>query len=117
MLDVIKKELQKIADGKLTPQELVSTKNYLAGNYLFGFEKKSAYLSNLLHINHRGEDFDTLYRYPKTIRKYRIADISRMIKLAFNWKTMSIVVVGDKKILKQLKQLGPVTTLNYKKYL
>ena len=117
VLNVIKTELDKIKNGETKKHEVDSTIKYLSGNYLFGFEKKSAYLSNLLHINHRGEDFDRLYKFPEVIRKYKPEDLSRMVKNLFDWNKMTIVVVGNKKILKQLKKLGPVTTLNYRRYL
>jgi hypothetical protein len=67
--------------------------------------------------DHQNRDLKELVSFPKNIQKITKSEMSRMNMEAFPWERLSIVVVGDKSLVKTLSKIRPVKVVRYKDYL
>ena len=112
-LATIKKNSQKI-DQK----SFVLSRNNLKGNYLLGLESTTDFLQNLIIFDHRGKDYEEIYKFSKKIDSYKKSDLEKMIKELFGRQKQTILVAGDKKLVQVLKKAGfEVEVKDYKQYL
>ena len=112
-LATIKKNSQKI-DQK----SFVLSRNNLKGNYLLGLESTTDFLQNLIIFDHRGKDYEEIYKFSKKIDSYKKSDLEKMIKELFGRQKQTILVAGDKKLVQVLKKAGfEVDVKDYKQYL
>lgn len=118
LLTVLKDTLSSTAteDG-ITDKRYNMAKNGLSGSHPFSFESKSSYLSQLKHLNNLGKSFDELYNFSEKVLKISKKELSQTIKKLYDWNNMTIVVVGTKKLLPQLKKFGKVKIIDYKKFI
>jgi zinc protease len=104
--------------GKSIPQEeLNKSVNHLAGGHLFRFEQNSAYLKNLQYFDHINKSYDDLINFPKKVRTYTTKEVAAEVDKVFSWNNQTIVVVGNKGLLKVLSKFGKVKVIDYKKFL
>lgn len=118
ILDETRKVIETASSSEgISPFELKARVDYLSGTYLFKFEKSSAYLANILFFEHIGRDYREMFKFPDTIKQFKADEVAKKINEVFNFNDQYIVVVGDKKLKKQLQKLAPVTVMSYKKFL
>ena len=117
LITVVKQSLENVSKSKFDNESLERVKGYLTGSYPFRFESSEDYLHQLIHLDHIGKSYEALYNFPEKIKTFTKKDIERMNRNLFSWKKQTIVVLGNKKLKKQLKKLGTVKVLNYKKFL
>lgn len=111
--EVIKKESTDI-----TKEHFDHIKRFIRGNYLFGLESTSSFLDTLLFFDHTGRSYDDIYKFPKRIDKISKDELQNMVDQIFNWNKQIKLVLGSKKLKKQLEKNGfTVKVLNYKDYL
>jgi len=116
-LSVVKNVLDDVASEKFQEKEVETIIQNMSGSHPFKFEENKSFVQHLSFFDHLGKSYDDLYDFPKIIKNVHKQDISRITKAAFNWNNLYIIVVGDKSLESQLKQLGPVEVVNYKDYL
>jgi zinc protease len=117
LLNVIKETLQRVAQGKFDQQDFLDAKGYLIGSYPFRFEKAEDFLFQLISLDHEGKSYERLYNFPYTVEKYSKQDVVKMSSKLFDWSKLTIVVLGEKKLLSQLKRFGKVKVYSYRKFL
>lgn len=111
--EVIEKESKTIEEGNFQ-----HVKRFIKGNYLFGLESTSSFLETLLFFDHIGRNYDEIYKFPERIDQIKKSDLQKMIGELFNWNKQTKLVLGNKKLKKQLEKNGyTVKVLNYKDYL
>ena len=116
MLTTIKNVLDNLNKGNFPDHELLRAKGLLAGGYPFRFESKSAYLNQLLYLDHIGLSYDNMYKYQKNVKNISKKKLMSFYKQVFNWDDQIIVLVGDKSIYKKLKSFGKIKKVSYKKF-
>lgn len=114
---IIRDVFQDISQGKFEDKEFEHQKNHQIGSYAFGFEETNAFLGQLMLLDHQGRDFKDLVNFPQTIGKLTRSELSQADFEAFPWERMTIVVVGDKSLVKSLSRIRPVKVLKYEDYL
>jgi zinc protease len=112
--EVITKAAMK---GGISNKLIKNSASYLAGSYLFGFEQTSAFLRNLLFLDHQGRSYDELYKFPDYVKSYTATQLEDKIRSIFDFSKQTIVVVGDKSLKKQLAKFGKVHVVNLNNYL
>lgn len=117
LLKVTKDTLDTIISGSINPIDFTRAKGALAGSYPFRFEQNSAYLAQLLFLDHIGQPYSKLYKFPEIVRSYSAKNIQDTTSDIFGWNKQTIVVLGPKSLVKQLKEFGHVIVVPYKKYL
>jgi zinc protease len=117
LMKVIKDSLNEMSSGKFSRLELRDSVNFLSGSYLFQFEKGSSYLANLLYFDHIGRNYDELYAFPEKIKRFKKPQVAEMIEKLFSWDKQTVVIVGSRNLLKDLRAFGSVQVVDYKKFL
>jgi hypothetical protein len=95
----------------------VHQKNHQIGGYAFGFEETQAFLGQIMLYDHQGRDLEELVRFPEIVGKLTPSELSSATLEAFPWDRQTIVVVGDKSLVKSLSRIRPVRVLKYEDYL
>ncbi len=117
VIQVIKDVIARVSQQNFDMEMFDRSKGYLIGSYPFRFERSTNYMRQLISLDHRGIPYERFYDFPNIIEKYRASDIARIVKRLFDWKKQTIVVIGNKKLKAELKKLGRVKVISYKKFL
>ncbi|EQC46185.1 pitrilysin family protein [Bacteriovorax sp. Seq25_V] len=101
----------------ITDAEVTRVKNSMKGAYPFQFESSSRFLSEILFLDHLGSGYNRLFNFNKNIDPISAQDVKDTISKVFPVGEMDILVLGEKKLLKDLKKLGTVKVHDYKDFL
>ena len=112
------KSVVNYASKNISSDEFEMAKRSIKGNFLLSLESSSSFLQNLQYYDHIGRDYDSIYKFSNIIDKVSKNDMKKMIDKIFNWNSQVKLVLGDKSLIKVLKDAGyKVVELNYKDYL
>jgi zinc protease len=121
LIEVIDDSLAKIQKEGISDQELEKSTSGLIGAYPFKFENNSAFLGQLLTLDHIGKPYSDLFNFKDAVKSYSARDVAKKINDIFALKKQTIFVLGDKSIEAKLKELtkkyGPLRIVDYKPYL
>lgn len=117
LLEKVKETLKKAIAGEVEKTNFERAKGSLAGSYPFGFENTKMYVGQLLFLDHKGEDYKTIFDFPQKVRSYNIEQMTKMVERLFSWEELQITIVGPRSLKKVLDQYGDVTIKNYQKFL
>lgn len=117
LLDSIKMVIEKSStNADLEPFNL--SKKNIKGNYLLGLESTSDFLQNLLHFDHIQKSYEEIYKFSGIMDKVSKQDLESMIKQLYSWESQTVLILGNKKLVKVLEKAGyKVVVKDYKKYL
>ena len=93
-LDVIRDELNKMADHGPSQEDLDSAKSYLIGSYPLRFDTNSKIASQLLGLLQEGFGADYVENRNKIIDALTMDDIKRVAKRLLKSDSLIITVVG-----------------------
>jgi zinc protease len=116
-ISLIRDVLSDVTAGKFTDEEFLHQKNHKIGGYAFSFEETTAFLAQIMLYDHQGRDLKELARYPEIIENLTKTELSSANMEAFPWEKQTIVIVGDKSLLKSLSRIRPVRVIKYEDYL
>jgi zinc protease len=103
-LTEIFKELARLQAMPPTALELGTVQRFMAGAFVLGNTSRAGILQQLRFVDEQQLGDEWLAQYVPRVRALTPADIQRMAQQYFDAKKMSIVVVGDMKLVdKQLK--------------
>lgn len=117
MLDVIKDEIEKIGEGKFEKSELERARGLLVGSYPFRFESKSAFLGQLLYLDHIERSYEDFFNFQDNLKKISREEVSKNVLDMFGWNKQVIVILGSASLKKPLSKLGKVKIHSYKRFL
>ena len=117
LLETTKRVLDETGNGQIEDSDFNRMKNYLIGSYPFKFEKGSSYLDQLIFLDHVQKDYDQIKKYKGIMEKYSKVDVQRKIKEIFPWENQLVMILGEKKLLKQLEKYGKVEVHPYENFL
>ncbi len=117
MLNVIKEEIEKIGAGNYQDFELERARGLLVGSYPFRFESKSAFLGQLVYLDHIGRSYDDFYNFQDNLKKIKPEQVSQSVLELFGWNKQVIVILGSPSLQKPLSKLGKVKVHSYKRFL
>ena len=118
LIEVIKETVENVQKGKFESKDLETARGLLSGSFPFRFETNSNYINQVLYMEHIGQPVSNIYLFPKNLSKITKSEVSALTKNIFDWNKQTILVLGDKSILKVLnKKIGKFKVLNYKDYL
>jgi zinc protease len=99
-------------EKKLAKDDVEHVKKYVKGSFPFTFESLSAFLSQLIILDHREVGYDGIEKFVEEVDDIDVKNLSNKIEAIFNPDQLVIVLVGDESVLKQVESLKPVTKLN-----
>jgi zinc protease len=109
----LKKEIARIRDTPISPQELKTAKDGALNSFVFNFQSPTLTLSQLMTNEYRGKPADYLFTYQKEMQKTTIADVQRVAKKYLQPSKLVTVVVGNEVEIKPaLSTLGKVTPID-----
>ncbi|MBY0413314.1 MAG: insulinase family protein [Bdellovibrionales bacterium] len=121
LIQVIDETVTKIEKVGIAADDLARSTEGMVGAYPFKFENNSAFLAQLLLLDHIGKPYSDLFDFKDAVTKYNAKDVAKKIGDIFSMKKQVIFVLGDKSIQPKLKALtkkyGPLKVLDYKPYL
>ncbi len=92
----IKRELKRLREEKLSPDELERAKNYLVGSYEIGLQRNSALASELVFNERYGLGWDYYQKYPGRILEVNAEDVLRVAKQYIQLDRYALAVVRPK---------------------
>ncbi len=116
-ISIIRDVFAEVSSGKFEEKEFIHQKNNQIGGYAFGFEETSAFLGQIMLYDHQNRNLEELVKFPETIGKLTSTELSSATMESFPWDRLSIVVVGDKSLVKSLSRIRPVKIIKYEDYL
>jgi zinc protease len=116
-ISLIRDVFTELKAGKFTEKEFTHQKNHQIGAYAFGFEETNAFLGQIMLYDHQNRDLQELVKYPQTIAKLASSELASANLEVFPWDRLTIVVVGDKSLIKSLSRIRPVRVIKYEDYL
>jgi zinc protease len=93
-LDVLRAELEKMAENGPTEQELEEAKTYLTGSYALRFDSSSKIASQLLGIQQQDLGIDYVKKRNELIRAVTVEDARRVAKRLVDPSQLTISIVG-----------------------
>ncbi len=117
LFTTLQEVLSLVQKGDFAEDEFKMSQGFLTGSYSFRFEKSSAYINQLLYLDHVGVGADKLYSFPETAGKITKAQMVETIKKFYDWNQQVIVVLGDMSMVPSLKAIGDFKIVNYKDFL
>lgn len=108
VVDILKaiKEVLETAKISIDPMAFALAKKSIKGNYLIGLESTSGFLENLLHFDHISRAYTDIYKFTENINKITMDDLKKMIDTIFGMDKQTILILGNKKIIADLKKAG-----------
>ncbi len=118
VLRLISEIFEELGNVKtVSEQEFKHQQNHEIGGYAFAFEASDALLGQIMLYDHQRRDLKDLINFPDKIAKMRVEDLVRSNVEVFPWSKLTIVVVGDKKLEKELSKIRPVSVLKAEDFL
>jgi zinc protease len=93
-LDIIRKELQKMAEQGPTPADLDAAKSYLTGSYALRFDTNSKIAAQLLGLMQEGFGPDYVENRNKMIDAVTLADAKRVAARLLKPENLIVTIVG-----------------------
>jgi zinc protease len=93
-LDIIRRELQAMADGEIGQRALDNAKSYLVGSYPLRFDSNAKIASQLLDLRRDGFGLDYVDNRNALVAAVTLDDLKRVAKRLFNPDDLIVTVVG-----------------------
>jgi zinc protease len=103
--------------SQVDPNEFKHQQGHQIGAHAFGFEATNAFLSQIMLYDHQKRNLQELANFPDRIKALTPAELAQADYEAFPWERLTIVVVGDKSLVKSLSRIRPVRVVNYEDFL
>lgn len=121
LIEVIDETVSKIAKNGISKEDLEHSSEGMIGSYPFKFESNSAFLSQLLLLDHIARPYSDLFEFKESVAKVTAKEVAQRIKDVYGFDKQIIFVLGDKSIESSLRKLtkkyGNLEVIDYKKYL
>jgi zinc protease len=92
-VDGIKKELTRIRDDGITPEELTRSKNYLIGNFELSLQENLTTASLMAADELYGLGYDYFRRYPERIDAVTESDVRRIAQTYLNQENSVLTII------------------------
>lgn len=93
-IDLMRQELQRLAEGGVTPQELANAKTYITGSFALNFSSSAAIAGLLLTVQLDNLGRDYFDRRSALVEKVTAEDVQRVAKRLLDPNDFIFVVVG-----------------------
>ena len=105
LLNATKSTIESVVES-VNANELQLAKKSIKGKYLIGLESTSDFLQTLMQFDHVKRDYADIYRFSENIDKLSANDLQRVTKQIYGWEKQTILVLGNKSLVNELKKAG-----------
>lgn len=116
-ISIIRDVLQDVSTGRFEEKEFTHQKNHQIGGFAFGFEETNAFLGQIMLYDHQQRPLEQLVKFQENVANMKPSNLSSATLEAYPWDRLTIVVVGDKSLVKSLSRIRPVKVVKYEDYL
>ncbi len=116
-VSLIRSVLGEVSAGHFEDKEFTHQKGHQIGGYAFAFEETNALLGQIMLYDHQKRPLSQLVSFPQVIEKISKTELASANMEVFRWDRQTIVVVGDKSLVKSLSRIRPVRVIKYQDYL
>ncbi|MBI3259643.1 MAG: insulinase family protein [Ignavibacteriae bacterium] len=109
---VIKQEIARMREEKISDEELTRIKRYEVGSYLLRFEESSFIATLLQNADYAGEPLERIKSFPDRYSAITPEQVQEVSQKYLRDNQTSIIVVGSRDILPNLKKIGTVYEYN-----
>ncbi|HPD60680.1 MAG TPA: pitrilysin family protein [Thermodesulfobacteriota bacterium] len=99
-IEGIKKEIQKIAEEKVSPKELERAQNYLVGNFSIEHQTNASIAADMAFNERYGLGYDYSKRYLDKILKVTLKDVQKAAKKYLDLTRSTVVIVTPEEMEK-----------------
>lgn len=89
------KELQRIRDEPITPEELAYAKDTVLNGFVFNFQNPAQTLSRLLRYDYFDYPLETLFQFRQQVEAVTIAEVQRVAKAHLQPDRLVTLIVGQ----------------------
>ncbi len=112
-IEALLEEIQKMAEGPITAEELARAKDSILNSFVFQFDSKEKILRQQLAYEYYGYPADFLARYRSAVEKVTAPEAAAAARRHLHKDRLAIVVVGKAAAFdRPLSSFGRVTTLD-----
>lgn len=102
-------EIERLQKEPPSPEELQAVKNYLAGTFVLQNSSRQGIVAQLQNLELQGLGDDYLKTWVAKVQAVTPAQVSAMVRKHLAADRMTIVVVGDRKVIEeQVQPYGPL---------
>jgi predicted Zn-dependent peptidase len=102
-------EIERLRNEHPGDEELAGIRKYVAGNFVLRNSSRAGIVTLLRFVNLHGLPANWLRNYVQRVEAVTPADVTRVTRKYLDPQRMTLVVVGDRKVVEDsLKQFGPV---------
>ncbi|HET9036762.1 MAG TPA: pitrilysin family protein, partial [Myxococcaceae bacterium] len=102
-------EIEKLRKEPPGDEELAGIRKYVAGTFVLRNSSRAGIVNQLRFVDLHGLPADWLRTFVQRVQAVTPADVTRITRKYLDPKRMTLVVVGDQKVVQDsLKQFGPV---------
>jgi zinc protease len=117
-ISIVRDIFQDLNDpSKISSKEFLHQQGHQIGGHAFSFEETNAFLGQIMLYDHQGRNLKELAHFPERIKAMTPYQLSQANLEAFPWERMTVVVVGEKSLLKSLSRIRPVKIIDYKDFI
>ena len=117
LLSETKNTIEEIESGNFDEVDLSRSKGFISGSFPFRFETSDSLLRQIVLLDHERKSLSSLDSFKDEIKSINKKHLQSLIKSFYHWNDQTIVVVGEKSLLKQLTKFGDVKVLSYRRFL
>lgn len=118
LLETVEKTINDAASGTISDEDLERARGYLIGSHPFQFEESSDLLEQLIFMDHEGKSYDEIFNFTERVSKVNKNQVIDELKKLFGWDKQTVLILGSKTLLKNLKAKGiNVKARSYKEFL
>jgi zinc protease len=104
-LEEIRKEIVRLRTEAPAPDELAGIQNNMAGTFVVRNASRSGVISQLAFVDLHGLGDDYLAKYVDRVQAVTPAQVTDMTKKYVDPEQLTLVVVGDEKVVKEMKNV------------
>ncbi|MHC4861043.1 MAG: M16 family metallopeptidase, partial [Planctomycetota bacterium] len=93
-IDAIIREIRRIREEEVSPEELADAKAYLTGSFVFGYETAEQVARRLIHLHRYGLGFDYPARFAERVNAITGGHVLRVARKHLHPDRLIIVTVG-----------------------
>jgi zinc protease len=102
-------EIERLRREPPSDEELAGIRKFVAGNFVLRNSNRAGIVTQLRFVDLHGLPADWLRTFVQRVEAVTPADVTRVTKKYLDPQRMTLVVVGDRKVVEDsLKQFGPV---------
>jgi len=107
------KNIHEIVSAKAVDEKRSNfARSSLSGSFPFEFENVDHYLQRIIYLDHVRVDLKRFINFPQIVSNISDKDLMKEFTRLYSWDELTIIVVGNPSLEKELQTIAPVTVIS-----